>query len=592
MRINTNISALTALGNLNKVQDAVSSSMEKLSSGFRINKAGDDAAGLGISNQLNADIRAMTQASRNAEQAGSVLQIMDGASQNVSSILERMKELAAQAASDSVDAGARTKINSEFGTLSSELDRIVSTTKFQGAALLNGTYGSKVNNGGAVNNAASTINGSGNIGSVVVSNAGTLQTVQGNITGAVSKVGNTIGTGVTGVAGSVVAVSNQATADTLTTAPVLFSSTFNTSTAVSTGGTYVVDGTDVSAIAFDNTASGSGSLIAGATYHFTAVANGGSNVDVKLLDSSNAQVGTTQTIAAGATTVAVNGVTLTLSGSLTQAQDITALNTKDFKVTQNYTVGLTGGGKVLQTASLADNGTSQSMAFTTYGITVQASTNTAALFQGKSLGVTEADKLTLSGTDTSGNALTQSININASAASQAMGFTTFGLTVNLSATATVSGLKTDVNGGLNSIVQSGTRTAQYLVSSSQSYSTNDLVSLSTVDLTAATLGVTTTAVNLSTAAGAQAALATIDTAIGTVGTAIGAIGAAENRITYANANVKTAIENFTAANSVIKDVDMASEMTMFTKNQILSQAGTAMLAQANQLGAGVLQLLK
>ncbi|HTE44461.1 MAG TPA: flagellin, partial [Gemmatimonadaceae bacterium] len=454
------------------------------------------------------------------------------------------------------------------------------------------TYGSKVNNGGAVNNAASTINGSGNIGSVVVSNAGTLQTVQGNITGAVSKVGNTIGTGVTGVAGSVVAVSNQATADTLTTAPVLFSSTFNTSTAVSTGGTYVVDGTDVSAIAFDNTASGSGSLIAGATYHFTAVANGGSNVDVKLLDSSNAQVGTTQTIAAGATTVAVNGVTLTLSGSLTQAQDITALNTKDFKVTQNYTVGLTGGGKVLQTASLADNGTSQSMAFTTYGITVQASTNTAALFQGKSLGVTEADKLTLSGTDTSGNALTQSININASAASQAMGFTTFGLTVNLSATATVSGLKTDVNGGLNSIVQSGTRTAQYLVSSSQSYSTNDLVSLSTVDLTAATLGVTTTAVNLSTAAGAQAALATIDTAIGTVGTAIGAIGAAENRITYANANVKTAIENFTAANSVIKDVDMASEMTMFTKNQILSQAGTAMLAQANQLGAGVLQLLK
>lgn len=70
MRINTNVSALTALGNLNKVQSSVAGSMEKLSSGFRINRAGDDAAGLGISNQLNADIRAMSQAARNAEQAG------------------------------------------------------------------------------------------------------------------------------------------------------------------------------------------------------------------------------------------------------------------------------------------------------------------------------------------------------------------------------------------------------------------------------------------------------------------------------------------------------------------------------------------
>jgi flagellin len=255
-------------------------------------------------------------------------------------------------------------------------------------------------------------------------------------------------------------------------------------------------------------------------------------------------------------------------------------------------VSLTGGGKAAQSASLADNGTSQTVAFTNYGVSIQATTNTAALLQGKTLGVTEADRLTLSGTNTSGQALTQSINVNATPASQAMNFTTFGVTVNLSATATVPGLKTDVNGGMNSIVQSGTRTAQFLVSSSQSYTTSDLIDLSTVDLTAATLGVSTTAVNLSTAAGAQAALATIDTALGTVGNAIGSIGAAENRISYASQNVATAIQNYTAANSVIKDVDMANEMTMFTKNQILSQAGTAILAQANQLGSSVLQLLR
>jgi flagellin len=372
---------------------------------------------------------------------------------------------------------------------------------------------------------------------------------------------------------------------------VSFTSAYTTSTAVSTGGTYVVDGSNVSAIAFDNTAIGSGSLIAGATYHYTAVANG-ADIDVKLLDSSNAQVGTTQLFTPGGTSIAINGVTLTVSGSMNQAAAITALNNKDLKVTQNYTVGLTGGGKALQSASLADNGTTQSMAFTNYGITVSAATNTAANFQGKVLTVTEADRMTLTGTDTSGNALTQSININASPASQALGFTTFGLTLNLSSVATVTGLKADVSGGMNSIVQSGTRTAQFLVSSSQSYTTNDLVSLTTTDLTAATLGVTTTAVSLTTAAGAQAALATIDTAIGTVGNAIGAIGAAENRITYASQNVATAIQNYTAANSVIKDVDMASEMTNYSKNQILSQAGTAILAQANQLGQGVLQLLR
>ena len=188
----------------------------------------------------------------------------------------------------------------------------------------------------------------------------------------------------------------------------------------------------------------------------------------------------------------------------------------------------------------------------------------------------------------------QSVAINASPASQDLSFdTTFGTHVVLGASATGASLKSAVNtGGKNQIVQNASRQAQFLVSSSQSYSGNDLISLDTVDLTAGTLGVTKTAVDLTTATGAQSALATIDSAISTVGNAIGAIGAAENRITYADANVKTAIQNFTAANSAIKDVDMAAEMTTFSKNQILSQAGTAMLAQANQLGASVLQLLK
>jgi flagellin len=138
MRINTNVSALTANRNLQNTSAAVSKSMAKLSSGFRINSASDDAAGLAIANKFRSDIRALTQASRNAEQANSVLQIAEGGAANIEKILERMKELATQSAADAVDTDGRTQINNEFLALSAEVDRITNTVKFQGDTLLNG----------------------------------------------------------------------------------------------------------------------------------------------------------------------------------------------------------------------------------------------------------------------------------------------------------------------------------------------------------------------------------------------------------------------------------------------------------------------
>ncbi len=140
MRINTNVSALSAANNLTNTQNAVKASTQKLSSGFRITRAADDAAGLGTANVLRSDIRAYTQASRNAEQANSVYSIAEGAASSVQNMLERMKELATQAASDTVDSNGRSRINDEFTQLISEIDRTVSGTKFQGAALLDGNY--------------------------------------------------------------------------------------------------------------------------------------------------------------------------------------------------------------------------------------------------------------------------------------------------------------------------------------------------------------------------------------------------------------------------------------------------------------------
>ena len=376
MRINTNVSALNTLRSLGKTESAVSSSMAKLSSGFRINKSGDDAAGLGIANKLNADVRASSQASRNAEQAGSVLQIMDGATQSVQSILERMKELATQSASDSVDSAARTRINQEFSDLRSEIGRTVDTTKFQGNKLLDGGFGNSV-----------------------------LQT------SALLASGNT----------------------------------FNDAR---------ISGTNAGLYTLTNTANGK----------------------------------------------------LTLTN-----------------------------GTITETQNASSNG-KQTVSFASFGISI----DTSAAY-------------------------------------------------NAAGTAVVQGAT-----GLALSVAPGSTGGAFMISSSGSYTTSDMISLSTIDLkTASGTGeLDLDSSDLTTLSNSQAALTKIDTAIGQLNTYIGKIGAAQNRVDYAQTNLKTSIQNFSAAESVIKDVDMADEMTTFSKNQILQQAGTAMLAQANQMGQGVLTLLR
>jgi len=372
MRINTNVAALNTLRTLGTTGKEFSKSVGRLSSGFRINRAADDAAGLGIANKMRADLRSMRQASRNAEQAGSLLQVAEGGAQTISQIVDRMKELATQAASDNVDASGRTRINDEFAELRSEITRVVSTTKFQGSSLLNGTLGNTVD---------------------LAAGATTLDSAAG------------------------------------------FSS------AVATGA--VAD-----------------------TYTFTQVAG------AVTLENSD--------------------------GSLVQTVTVNAGGTQD-------------------------------IVFDKFGITVSTHANFAI-----------------------------------GAGSE-----------NLTGDLVVAG--------------SGT---SFLVSSSAQYAAGaaDNVTLATMDLTVATLGISGS--SLGTKAGAQTALAALDTAIGKISDVFADIGAAQNRIEYAQSNTDAAVENIAAAESVIRDVDMAAEVTQMTKYQILQQAGTAMLAQANQAPQGVLSLLR
>ena len=140
MRINTNVASLNSNRVLQLTNTAVARTLGRLSSGYRINRSADDAAGLGIANRLRADVRALRAAARNAEQANAVLQIAEGAVQSIQNIVERMKELATQAASANTDDNGRARLDAEFQQLIDEIDRIVATTKFQDHKLLDGSF--------------------------------------------------------------------------------------------------------------------------------------------------------------------------------------------------------------------------------------------------------------------------------------------------------------------------------------------------------------------------------------------------------------------------------------------------------------------
>lgn len=144
MRINHNVAALNAWRNLSQTDSALSKSLERLSSGLRINRAADDAAGLAISEKMRSQIRGLQMAQRNAQDAISLIQTAEGALNEVHSILQRMRELAVQAASDTYTDDDRTLLQEEITQLQAELDRIANTTEFNQQKLLDGTFTGKL----------------------------------------------------------------------------------------------------------------------------------------------------------------------------------------------------------------------------------------------------------------------------------------------------------------------------------------------------------------------------------------------------------------------------------------------------------------
>ena len=372
MRINNNIMALNTHRQYTINTQNVASSTEKLSSGYRINRAGDDAAGLAISEKMRAQIRGLTMASKNSQDAISLVQTAEGALQETHSILQRMRELATQSASDTNETVDRSALSEEFTALASELDDIAQKTAFNDKLLLDGSFGS-----------TTTVDAASDI------QIGTL---------------------------------------------------------------------GITSMEFEGFAAGAHSIA------FTQVGLG---------DPYTAQLD------------GVTGPTVTVSNAA-GAQTINM----DFGSGQKVTIEIAA-------AAAVDQFAAQDLVFTVAG-------NTSYIQTGANAG----DKLAIS----------------------------------------ISGM-----------------------------SASDL----TVDTAA-----------IDTQANAETAITAVNTAINTVSTQRAKLGAVQNRLSHKINNLNTAAENLQAAESRIRDIDMAQEMTTFTKNQILAQASTAMLAQANAAPQGVLKLLQ
>jgi len=459
MRINTNIAALNSYNQLKNTQNNLSKSLERLSSGKRINGAADDAAGLAISEKMKSQTRGLAQAQRNAQDGISMIQTAEGALKESHSILQRMRELSVQASNDTNTAADRDEIQKEINQLKDEVDRIADTTEFNTKNLLNGNVGLKVDDGSIAGNVSST--GSTKTGTY---------TVDGATAGVALATSAT-----TGTVADVDGVTNAA-------------------------GTLTINGVDVN------------------------VASGESLTDVADRISSN-----------------VSGVTATFDAGTGNFE----IKTDDVGADSSLSVSSTADG-VIETS-------------------VDAWSTTAVNDTG-----TNATGLTASNFDGSAPAGSASLSYDGNEVT-VNGGDADGLKFTLKKTANTD---ITVNGSVE--FQIGANEGQNMSLSINAMGTNSL-GIQNVDVTSQE--------------GANNAITTLDNAIAEVSSERAKLGASQNRLDHTINNLNTAQENLTAAESRISDVDMAKEMMNFTKSQILSQAGTAMLAQANQLPQGVLQLL-
>ncbi|MBS1189597.1 MAG: flgL [Rhodocyclaceae bacterium] len=504
--INTNVQSLNAQRNMSTSQNSLATSLQRLSSGLRINSAKDDAAGLAISERFTAQIRGLDQARRNANDGISLSQTAEGALQSSGDVLQRIRELAVQSSNATNSASDRQALNAEVTQLTAELDRIAKTTEFNGQKLLDGSLGSATFQVGA--NAGQTIQattanfstnqyGNYRMGSL----AATATSTRGDLT---------IGTGTTGTNQSTAATAAGYTPGTAPTSAIQ-GDTLTLNGAVGSKGITITAGDSAKTVA--------------------------TNI--------NAQTGLTGVTASAKTEIDVTA----MNANSTYKLDVFSNNTT--AVTVSFTVGAAVNGDGLAAAVNAFND-------------VSSKTGVTARVNDAGTGITL---------------------LNASGENIAVGNAASG-----SNTLSVGGISVTASNG--TIVN-----GQLTLDSDKSFSYANTKGATT---SASYFSGTSSAAQLQKASdldvssvdAAQRTLAIVDAALSSVNGQRAKFGALQSRFETTIANLQTSTENLSASRSRIRDADFAAETANLTRSQILQQAGTAMLAQANSLPQNVLSLLR
>jgi len=498
--INTNVMSLNAQRNLAKSGQALATSMQRLSSGLRINSAKDDAAGLAITDRMTSQIRGLNQAVRNANDGISLAQTAEGSMQESTNILQRMRELSIQSANDTNSDSDRSNIQKEVVQLQSELQRISQQTSFNGKNILDGTFAAAKFHVGAFADQTISIS----IGSTSASSMGA------------QRVDSTLTQDHVGVTSQALAAATDADA---------------------AGNGVVGDDLALAGYLGTGTATIDAEMSAG-----------------QIASAVNAQTGSTGITASADNTVVIDAVaTGTISFTLTSEQ-------------QSSVVGSAGTVNAVITDSsdlsaLRDAINSESAKT---GITAELSTSGAAITLTNSDGsdIVIADVLDNDGADTAAVMDVEGVTLeDEEVTGAATDSITIGGKVSFSSSSAFS--------------VSGDAGTDVLASASQA---SALASVADIDV--------------STQSGSNDALSVIDEALSFISSQRADLGAVQNRMESTISNLSNISENVSAARSRVQDADFAAETANLTRAQILQQAGTAMLSQANSSPQSVLSLLQ
>ena len=495
MVVQHNLTAMNSNRMLGLTSNSQAKSTEKLSSGYKINRAADDAAGLSISEKMRKQIRGLTQASTNAQDGISAVQTAEGALNEVQDMLQRMNELAVKAANGTQSETDKMYIQNEIDQLTTEIDRVSETTKFNESYLLKGDS---------------------SVAKQYVYSYKNWQDVQ---------------------AANVFAADGSTTTITDTTTTLAFQVTFDNDAAVA----------DQDAIAK--------SLV---TQGLTAEIH-------SRWDAVNNQANSDE-------------YSMKLNGDIAQSYKVVTVDAKEgqFEIYDAYNNKIAditiSGGSLPKTAEADDPIITQSAVITGAKATgAHVTTDTAAYY----------DK---DGNKISANALANYFTMDSTGtdpvvrADSPLVYDSMGNLTTLDETV-VSAEKTLV----------GDLTLKLHVGADAT--ANNQITLNLAAMSAKGLGVNGMRVDGADDTNARNAIETVKQALQKVSTQRSALGAVQNRLEHTVANLDNVVENTTSAESRIRDTDMATEMVKYSNNQILAQAGQAMLAQANQANQGVLSLL-